>query len=56
MLVFISPAKRLDWSVTAFVTTEPAFQVEAARLASHARQLSLGRLKALMDLSDDLRG
>ena len=54
MLVVISPAKRLDWSVTAFGTTEPAFQVEAARLASHARQLSLGRLKALMDLSDDL--
>ena len=54
MLVVVSPAKRLDWSERSFATTEPAFADEAGRLAAHARQLTLGKLKALMDLSDDL--
>ena len=55
MLVVISPAKRLDLSpVPGIVPTEPAFQAEANRLASHARQLTLTQLKSLMDLSDDL--
>lgn len=54
MLVVISPAKRLDWTATTLSATTPAFQAEATRLASHARQLSLGKLKSLMDLSDDL--
>lgn len=54
MLVVVSPAKRLDWSETAFETTTPQFTAEANRLASHARQLSLGKLKDLMGLSDDL--
>ena len=57
MLVVLSPAKRLDWDVTGpemeRVTT-PDFLPEAARLAAHARQLSLRDLKGLMALSDDL--
>ena len=54
MLVVVSPAKRLDWSKTTFKTTTPTFTTEANRLAGHARQLSLGKLKDLMGLSDDL--
>lgn len=54
MLVVISPAKRLDWSPVDVNPTEPAFQHEANILASHARALTLGKLKGLMDLSDDL--
>ena len=54
MLTVISPAKRLDWSERDVTATAPDFQTEAARLAGHARQLTLGKLKSLMDLSDDL--
>ena len=54
MLVVVSPAKRLDWQEVDLAQTEPRFQAEAARLAGHARQLTLGKLKGLMDLSDDL--
>lgn len=54
MLVVVSPAKRLDWTERDVAMTEPAFQQDASRLAGHARQLTLGKLKALMDLSDDL--
>ncbi|MEM7718237.1 MAG: peroxide stress protein YaaA [Pseudomonadota bacterium] len=54
MLVVVSPAKRLDWTVREIETTEPMFQKDANRLAGHARQLSLGKLKELMGLSDDL--
>lgn len=54
MLVVISPAKRLDWSPVDVTSTAPDFQHEANILASHARALTLGKLKGLMDLSDDL--
>ena len=54
MLVVISPAKRLDWSERDVAMTEPVFQEDANRLAKTARNLTLGNLKALMDLSDDL--
>ena len=54
MLVVISPAKRLDWSERDVTMTEPVFQDETNRLAKTARNLTLGNLKALMDLSDDL--
>ena len=54
MLVVVSPAKRLDWTEHDVAMTEPAFQSDASRLAGHARQLTLGKLKSLMDLSDDL--
>jgi cytoplasmic iron level regulating protein YaaA (DUF328/UPF0246 family) len=54
MLVVISPAKRLDWSDRDVTMTEPVFQDDANSLAKTARNLTLGNLKALMDLSDDL--
>ena len=54
MLTVISPAKRLDWSDRAVTPTAPNFQTEATQLAGHARQLTLGKLKSMMDLSDNL--
>ena len=54
MLVVISPAKRLDWSVRDVTVTQPDFQDDAIRLARTARNLTLGDLKKLMSLSDDL--
>lgn len=54
MLVVISPAKRLDWAERDVVATSPAFQEDAIRLAKTARNLTLGKLKDLMHLSDDL--
>ena len=54
MLVVISPAKRLDWSERDVQMTAPAMQDDAIRLAKTARNLTLGKLKSLMDLSDDL--
>ncbi|MCE8513216.1 peroxide stress protein YaaA [Ruegeria pomeroyi] len=54
MLVVISPAKRLDWAERDIAATEPAFQDDAVRLAKTARNLTLGDLKKLMGLSDDL--
>ncbi|WP_170479620.1 peroxide stress protein YaaA [Ruegeria arenilitoris] len=54
MLIVISPAKRLDWSERNVTPTEPAFQDDAFRLSKTARNLTLGNLKGLMDLSDDL--
>lgn len=54
MLVVISPAKRLDWAERDVSATQPDFQDDAVRLAKTARNLTLGKLKSLMDLSDDL--
>lgn len=54
MLVVISPAKRLDWSEVKVTPTEPAFQQDAVRLVRSARNLGLGELGKLMDLSPDL--
>jgi len=54
MLVVISPAKRLDWDTRDIAMTEPVFQEDAVRLVKTARNLTLGKLKGLMDLSDDL--
>tara|TARA_R110002049_G_scaffold44333_5_gene130091 strand:- start:150601 stop:151380 length:780 start_codon:yes stop_codon:yes gene_type:complete len=54
MLVVISPAKRLDWAERDVAVTQPDFQDDAVRLATTARNLTLGKLKSLMDLSDDL--
>ena len=50
----ISPAKRLDWAERAVEMTSPAMLDDAVRLARTARNLTLGKLRALMDLSDDL--
>ncbi|SHE33983.1 hypothetical protein SAMN05444279_101209 [Ruegeria intermedia] len=54
MLVVISPAKRLDWAERDVAPTRPDFQDDAIRLAKTARNLTLGDLKKLMSLSDDL--
>ncbi|MEX3316376.1 peroxide stress protein YaaA [Sulfitobacter sp. PS-8MA] len=54
MLVVISPAKRLDWAERDLDVTQPDFQEDAMRLATTARNLTLGDLKKLMGLSDDL--
>ncbi|MDA7427737.1 peroxide stress protein YaaA [Primorskyibacter aestuariivivens] len=54
MLVVISPAKRLDWDAVDVETTEPAMAEDAMRLAKTARNLTLGDLKGLMNISDDL--
>lgn len=54
MLVVISPAKRLDWSEVSAIPTTPDFQEDAVRLVRTARNLSLGKLQKLMDLSPDL--
>ncbi|MGH1412345.1 MAG: peroxide stress protein YaaA [Pelagimonas sp.] len=54
MLVVISPAKRLDWSERQVEMTEPQMTADANRLAKTMRNLTLGDLKGLMDLSDDL--
>jgi cytoplasmic iron level regulating protein YaaA (DUF328/UPF0246 family) len=54
MLVVISPAKRLDWDERDVAVTQPDFQGDAVKLAKTARNLTLGKLKDLMHLSDDL--
>lgn len=54
MLVVISPAKRLDWTDRDVTMTAPDFPEDAARLVKTARNLTLGNLKQLMGLSDDL--
>ncbi|MEM1077970.1 MAG: peroxide stress protein YaaA [Pseudomonadota bacterium] len=55
MLTVISPAKRLDWSVsTPADATLPAFQESAVALAAVARNLKQAELQKLMGLSEDL--
>ena len=54
MLVVISPAKALNMDPVQIAPTAPLFQEDAVRLAKTARNLTLGKLKALMNLSDDL--
>lgn len=54
MLVVISPAKRLDWSERSTTVTTPDMQPDAIRLAKTVRNLTLGDLRKLMDLSEDL--
>ncbi|WP_170577906.1 peroxide stress protein YaaA [Ruegeria arenilitoris] len=54
MLVVVSPAKRLDWAERDVEVTQPDFKDDAIRLSKTARNLTLGDLKKLMDLSDDL--
>jgi len=55
MLAVLSPAKRLDWTVeTPDTATMPDFQKDANTLTKVARKLSVGDLRRLMHLSDDL--
>jgi len=54
MLTVISPAKSLDMDPVDVVATGPAFQDDAIRLSKTARNLTLGGLRDLMGISDDL--
>ena len=54
MLTVLSPAKSLDYSPVAIAPTEPVWQEDAIRLTKTARNLTLGQLRALMSISDDL--
>jgi len=54
MLTVISPAKRLNWDAVDGPITQPEFQEDAIRLAKTMRNLTLGDLRKLMDLSPDL--
>lgn len=54
MLTVISPAKSLDMDPVGHDATAPAFQDDALRLAKTSRGLTLGGLKQLMGISDDL--
>ena len=54
MLVLISPAKRLDWAERDVEMTAPDLQSDAVRLSKTAKNLTLGQLRKLMDLSPDL--
>lgn len=54
MLTVISPAKSLDWDPVDVTPTQPDFQDDAVRLAKTSRNLTLGALKDLMSISDDL--
>lgn len=54
MLTVISPAKSLDWEPVDVPVTQPDFQDDAVRLAKTSRNLTLGALKDLMSISDDL--
>ena len=54
MLTVISPAKSLDMDPVDITPTVPDFQDDAVRLSKTARNLTLGGLKGLMGISDDL--
>ena len=54
MLTVISPAKSLDMDPVDIAATTPDFQDDAVRLAKTARNLTLGGLRDLMGISDDL--
>jgi len=56
MLTVISPAKKLDFTPAKTVVDPsiPAFQADAISLANTARRLSAPKLRALMNISQDL--
>jgi uncharacterized protein len=56
MLIFLSPAKSLDYETPPQVTTasQPAFLEQSASLIRQLRQLSPADIANLMDLSDNL--
>ena len=54
MLTVISPAKSLDMKPVSLTPTQPDFQADAVRLSKTAKNLTLGDLKSLMSISDDL--
>ncbi|KQI69883.1 hypothetical protein AN189_00235 [Loktanella sp. 3ANDIMAR09] len=54
MLVTLSPAKSLNLDPVDVTPTQPAFQADAVRLAKTMRGQTLGDLRKLMSISDDL--
>lgn len=54
MLTVISPAKSLDMDPVEITPTQPEFQADAVRLSKTAKNLTLGGLRDLMSISDDL--
>lgn len=56
MLILLSPAKTLDFTPTErdLPATKPALHGEAKKLASVAKELSVGEVAKLMELSDKL--
>ncbi len=54
MLVTLSPAKSLDLTPVPLTPTQPDFAPDAVRLAKTMRGQTLGQLRKLMDISDDL--
>jgi cytoplasmic iron level regulating protein YaaA (DUF328/UPF0246 family) len=54
MLTVISPAKSLDMDPVDITSTQPDFQADAVRLSKTAKNLTLGGLRDLMSISDDL--
>ena len=54
MLTVISPAKSLDMDPVEITPTQPDFQADAVRLSKTAKNLTLGGLRDLMSISDDL--
>ncbi len=54
MLTVISPAKKLDMSPIDQVPSSPEFQKDATSLARTSKQLTIGDLQKLMDISKDL--
>ncbi|MBU2992436.1 peroxide stress protein YaaA [Octadecabacter sp. 1_MG-2023] len=54
MLTVISPAKSLNTDPVSVEVSAPDFQKEAISLAKTSRNLTLGGLKDLMSISDDL--
>ena len=54
MLTVISPAKKLDMTPVDHLRTRPDMLKEANSLAATARQLTIGDLQKLMDISKDL--
>ncbi|MEM5520613.1 peroxide stress protein YaaA [Sulfitobacter sp. AS59] len=54
MLVVISPAKKMNWDARDVPMTTPYMLDDAANLVRSARGLSVGDLKSLMHLSDNL--
>ena len=55
MLVVVSPAKKLDMDpVEGLQSTRPMFQIQADELAGVARDLSVGDVRKLMHISENL--
>lgn len=56
MLAFLSPAKTLDYKspIPPFAETNPRFETESMILAGAASELTVARLQAIMDISENL--